>query len=89
LGFAEASTVTLGAIAMQGIRRLQPTLGDCFVVIGLGILGQLTVQLLKANGCRVIGADLYADRVALAGSLGMDMGLDAASNQVEHGISFD
>lgn len=83
LDFAQASTVTLGAIAMQGVRRLQPTLGECFVVIGLGILGQLTVQLLKANGCRVMGADLDADRVALACSLGMDMGLDNAVNQID------
>ena len=83
LDFTEASTVTLGAIAMQGIRRLQPTLGECFVVIGLGILGQLTAQLLKANGCRVMGADLDMDRVKLACTLGMDMGLDEAQNQVD------
>jgi len=83
LGFAEASTVTLGAIAMQGIRRLQPTLGETFVVIGLGILGQLSVQLLKANGCRVMGVDLDSERVALAKSLGMDMGIDGAANQTD------
>jgi len=61
-----ASTVTLGAIALQGVRRAQPTLGESFVVIGLGLLGQLTVQLLHANGCRTIGIDLDRDRVALA-----------------------
>lgn len=70
-----ASTVTLGSIALQGVRRLNPTLGETFVVIGLGILGQLTVQLLKANGCRVIGFDLLRDRVALAEKCGMDFGL--------------
>ena len=53
-----ASTVTLGAIAMQGVRRAQPTLGETFVVVGLGILGQITTQMLSANGCRVIGIDL-------------------------------
>jgi predicted dehydrogenase/threonine dehydrogenase-like Zn-dependent dehydrogenase len=83
LGFAEASTVTLGAIAMQGVRRLQPTLGECFVVIGLGILGQLTAQLLKANGCRVFGTDLDMNRVKLACLLGMDTGIDLANNQIE------
>ncbi|NIQ01737.1 MAG: Gfo/Idh/MocA family oxidoreductase [Nitrospinaceae bacterium] len=67
-----ASTVTLGAIALQGIRRANPTLGETFVVIGLGILGQITVQLLKANGCRVIGSDLDPARVELAQKLGMD-----------------
>jgi predicted dehydrogenase/threonine dehydrogenase-like Zn-dependent dehydrogenase len=75
LSFAEASTVTLGAIALQGIRRAQPTLGETFVVIGLGILGQLTVQFLKANGCRVIGTDLDRDRIKVAVELGMDIGI--------------
>jgi predicted dehydrogenase/threonine dehydrogenase-like Zn-dependent dehydrogenase len=61
-----ASTVTLGAIAMQGVRRAEPALGDTVGVIGLGILGQLTVQLLRAAGCRVLATDLDPDRVALA-----------------------
>jgi predicted dehydrogenase/threonine dehydrogenase-like Zn-dependent dehydrogenase len=70
-----ASTVTLGAIALQGIRRAQPTLGETFVVIGLGILGQLTAQMLQANGCRVIGIDLSKVRIQLARQLGMDVGI--------------
>lgn len=69
-----AAPVALGAIALQGIRRAQPTLGETFVVIGLGVLGQLTVQLLRANGCRAIGVDLAADRIALARKLGMEHG---------------
>ncbi len=72
---ADASTVTLGAIALQGVRRANPTLGETFVVIGLGVLGQLASQLLKANGCRVIGVDLDMQRVHLARALGMDMEL--------------
>lgn len=72
-----ASTVTLGAIALQGIRRAKPTLGETFLVIGLGILGQLTAQLLRANGCRAIGTDPDRERVALAEGLGLDMGLRA------------
>ncbi len=75
LDFAEASTVTLGAIALQGVRRAQPTLGETFVVIGLGVLGQLTVQILKANGCRVIGTDLDEKRIHVALNLGMDAGV--------------
>lgn len=75
LPFTAASTVTLGAIALQGVRRAQPTLGETFIVIGLGILGQLTVQLLLVNGCRVIGIDLYGERVELASRLGMDAGV--------------
>lgn len=72
IDFAQASTVTLGAIAMQGVRRLSPTMGEAFVVLGLGILGQIMVQLLKANGCRVIGVDLNRSRVQLAREGGAD-----------------
>lgn len=74
VGFEEAASVALGAIAMQGVRRAQPTLGETFVVIGLGILGQLTVQMLRANGCRVIGTDLDRARIALAERHGMNWG---------------
>ncbi|HKS29515.1 MAG TPA: bi-domain-containing oxidoreductase [Pyrinomonadaceae bacterium] len=65
---------TLGAIALQGVRLAEPTLGEAVVVIGLGLLGQLTVQLLKANGCRVFGIDLDAQKVELARSLGAEDG---------------
>ena len=75
--FDSASTVTLGAIALQGIRRAQPTLGETFVVIGLGVLGQLTIQMLKANGCKTIGLDLDKTRIDLAKDLGMNIGLDS------------
>jgi len=75
VGFDEASSVALGAIAMQGVRRANPTLGETFVVIGLGVLGQLTAQILKANGCRVIGIDLDRDRLALAQQHGMHWGV--------------
>lgn len=75
LDFDVASTVTLGAIALQGVRRAAPTLGENFVVLGLGILGQITAQLLKANGCRVIGIDLDMDRLKIAEGLGMDAGV--------------
>ena len=65
---------TLGAIALQGVRLAEPTLGESVVVIGLGLLGQLTVQLLKANGCRVFGIDLDPQKVELARSVGADAG---------------
>jgi len=67
-----ASTVTLGTIALQGVRRLEPTLGETIVVLGLGILGQIGLQLLKANGCQVIGIDLDEQRIELARKLGID-----------------
>jgi predicted dehydrogenase/threonine dehydrogenase-like Zn-dependent dehydrogenase len=79
LGTEQACTVTLGAIAMQGVRRAQPTLGEIFVVIGLGILGQITAQLLKISGCRVLGVDPDPERVQLALENGIDWGLDPLS----------
>jgi len=66
LDLADASTVTLGAIALQGVRRAAPTLGETIVVVGLGFLGQLTAQFLRASGCRVIGVDPDAQRRAIA-----------------------
>jgi predicted dehydrogenase/threonine dehydrogenase-like Zn-dependent dehydrogenase len=63
---------TLGAIALQGVRLAEPTLGESVVVIGLGLIGQITVQLLKANGCRVFGLDLDASKTDLARELGAD-----------------
>lgn len=74
LELSDASTVTLGAIAMQGVRRMQATLGETIVVIGLGVLGQITAQLLKANGCKVIGIDLDNDRIETALANGMEKG---------------
>jgi len=76
LSFDLASTVTLGAIAMQGVRRAQPTLGETIVVVGLGILGQITAQLLNANGCRVIGTDVDPRRISVAIENGMDVGIN-------------
>jgi predicted dehydrogenase/threonine dehydrogenase-like Zn-dependent dehydrogenase len=63
LGFEQAAFATLGAIALQGLRVAQPTLGEIAVVVGLGLIGQLTLQLLRANGCRVLGVDLEPARV--------------------------
>lgn len=60
-----AAFTTLASIAMQGLRLASPTLGENAVVIGLGVVGQLACQLLKANGCRVFGADIAVDAVDL------------------------
>lgn len=68
----DASYVTLGAIALQGVRVADVRLGESVAVIGLGLLGQLTVQILKANGCRVIGVDLDPAKVEQALRLGAD-----------------
>jgi predicted dehydrogenase/threonine dehydrogenase-like Zn-dependent dehydrogenase len=80
-----ASSVTLGAIALQGVRRLRPTLGETIGVSGLGILGQLTVQLLAAAGCRVVGTDPDASRVERALAQGMHVGVGPGESLVERG----
>jgi len=65
-----AAFATVGAIAMQGVRRGEPQLGDTACVVGLGLVGQLTVQLLVASGVRVVGLDVVADRCRLAEKAG-------------------
>jgi predicted dehydrogenase len=62
----QAAYATVGAIALQGLRLAQPTLGEIAAVIGLGLIGQLAVQLLRANGCRVVGLDTDRERVKQA-----------------------
>ncbi len=74
LSLDKASTITLGTIALQGVRRANPTMGENVLVVGLGIIGQLTVQLLKSNGCNVFGLDLDERRVNIAKSSGLDIG---------------
>ena len=71
----EAAFTTLGAIALQGIRQAEPRLGEKICVIGLGLLGQLTCQLLEANGCAVFGIDLSEELINLANQLGSDKAL--------------
>lgn len=65
--------VILGAIGLQGIRLLNPTLGETISVIGLGMIGLLTVQLLRAHGCRVIGIDTDRKRLEMAGEFGAEV----------------
>lgn len=67
-----ASFTVLAAIGLQGIRLIKPTLGECIVVIGLGLIGLLTVQMLKAQGCRVLGVDPDPERQRLAHAFGAE-----------------
>ena len=66
----QASFTVLGSIALQGLRLVKPTLGETIAVFGLGLIGQLTVKLLIANGCRVIGLDFDAAKLTLAKASG-------------------
>ena len=65
-----ASFTVIGAIALQGIRLASPTLGETIVVSGLGLIGLMTVQLLKAQGCRVLGLDFDPAKLELAAGFG-------------------
>jgi predicted dehydrogenase/threonine dehydrogenase-like Zn-dependent dehydrogenase len=75
VSFDEAAFSTLGAVALHGIRTAEAQLGDTVAVIGLGLLGQLTVQILKAAGCRVLGLDLSRERAELAERMGADVAI--------------
>ena len=83
LSFDEASFATVGAIAMQGVRQAGLTLGENVCVIGLGLIGQITIQLCKANGCRVIGADIDDNKLSLAQQLGADNAVQSAALESE------
>jgi predicted dehydrogenase/NADPH:quinone reductase-like Zn-dependent oxidoreductase len=72
VSFEEAAFTTLGAVALHGVRVAEVKVGDIVAVIGLGLLGQLTVQILKAAGCRVFGMDIATERAELALRLGAD-----------------
>ncbi len=69
----EASFTVLAAIGLQGIRLVKPTLGECVMVTGLGLIGLLTVQMLRAHGCRVLGVDFDEARLELARQFGAEV----------------
>jgi len=71
VGFEEAAFTTLGAVALHGMRSGEVKLGDVVAVIGLGLVGQLAVQLLKAAGCHVLGMDIDPERAQLARTLAL------------------
>jgi len=72
--FESAAFVALGAIALHSVRLAELTLGENVAIIGLGLLGQIAVQIVKASGCNVFGIDIDAHKVALAKGLGADAG---------------
>jgi predicted dehydrogenase/threonine dehydrogenase-like Zn-dependent dehydrogenase len=71
VSFAEGAFATLGAIALHGVRRAAPGLGESVVILGLGLLGQIAAQLLRAAGAVVMGVDVRRDRVERARALGL------------------
>ena len=85
--FEAAAFVMLGGIALNGVREAALTLGERAVVIGLGLLGLLTVQFLRAQGCRVVGVDLDRQKCELARELGADLVLVPGEDEVEAAIA--
>lgn len=92
----QAAFTVLAAIGLQGIRLANPTLGECIIVTGLGLIGLLTVQMLRAQGCRVLGIDPDPSRVALAQKFGAEAvnpatGADilAEANAFSRGLGVD
>ena len=84
-----ASFTVLGSIGLEGIRLAAPTLGESFVVTGLGLIGLLTVQLLRAHGCRVLGIDFDETKLELARQFGAEtVSLAKGENSVEAGMAF-
>jgi predicted dehydrogenase/threonine dehydrogenase-like Zn-dependent dehydrogenase len=69
----EAAFTVIGAVGLQGIRLVQPSLGEAVVVTGLGLVGLVTAQLLRAHGCRVLGIDFDAEKLALARQFGAEV----------------
>lgn len=92
----EAAFTVVGAIGLQGIRLLNPTLGERVVVMGLGLIGLMVVQMLRANGCQVLGIDLDSEKCALAESFGASVcdlskgqGAVAMANEFTNGDGVD
>ena len=85
--FEAAAFIMLGGIALHGVREANLTLGERAVVIGLGLLGLLCVQFLKAQGCRVVGVDLDRQKCDLAKELGADLALVPGEDDVEAAVA--
>lgn len=85
----EAAFTVISAIGLQGIRLVQPTMGETVAVIGLGLIGLITVQLLRAHGCRVIGIDYDSKKLTMAGSFGAEsVNLSAGEDPIAAARSF-
>lgn len=81
ISFKDASFAVVGAIGLQGIRLINPTFGETIVVTGLGLIGLISAQILKANGCNVIGIDFDKEKLALASSWGINA-INAAEKNI-------
>jgi predicted dehydrogenase/threonine dehydrogenase-like Zn-dependent dehydrogenase len=89
VGDEEAAFTVLASIALQGVRLAKPTLGENFVVTGLGLIGQLAVQILIAQGCQVLAIDFNKDRLELAKRFGAEIvDLSKGEDPISRGLEF-
>jgi len=95
VSYEEATFTVIGSIGLQGIRLLDPTLGETVVVTGLGLIGLMTAQLLKANGCNVVGIDIDQSKLDLAETFGIHVvnplttDVVKSVHNITHGIGAD
>ena len=87
VGFDDAAYTTVASIALQGVRLARPQMGEFCVVVGLGLVGLVLVQLLRANGCRVIGVDLDPRKIELGLKTGMEKGVQAGEPDAAQAVS--
>lgn len=89
VSFEEAAFTPLAAIALQSVRLVEPALGERVAVLGLGLVGLMLVQILRANGCQVLGADFDRSRLARAKAFGAEVvDLSAGQDPVDVGMAF-
>jgi predicted dehydrogenase len=93
VNFENGAFATIGAIALNGIRLANPQVGEISAVIGLGLLGLLAAQIVKASGCEVVGMDINPDRLAFARKVGIrarqNKNIEEKFIQMTHGRGFD
>src|ERR1700733_249533 len=87
VGLDAASLTTIGAIAVQGVRQANVTFGETVAVIGVGLVGVLAIQILRAAGCRVVAIDISGDRAATAVSLGAHLGVNTGDLGLERAVA--
>jgi threonine dehydrogenase-like Zn-dependent dehydrogenase len=86
--YKDASMTTIGAIAMQGVRQCNPLIGETIAVVGLGLIGQLTALILKANGVNVLGVETNSSRIELANKSGIKNVINPNAQNVLNEIKF-
>lgn len=88
VSFEDASYGTVGSIAMQGVRQASPMVGETIGVIGLGLLGLITIQILKSSGCRVVGFDINESLFEDAYKSGADLCLPSSKESINSALAF-